>query len=100
MIFILESYVVTYQSPSQQSYFFSVEYKVDLTERLGTIRIPTLLLWGDNDPISPTAMGVKLRPLLLNAALHILEGGTHDLGSEYAVKVASLINKHLSCLAR
>lgn len=71
------------------------DYRTDLTGRLGSLNIPTLLLWGDNDPISPPAVGEKLRSLLPRAELHILNGGTHDLGFELAAKVAPLINKHL-----
>jgi pimeloyl-ACP methyl ester carboxylesterase len=72
------------------------DYRVDLTDRLGSIHIPTLLLWGDSDPISPPAVGEKLRSLLPRAALHILHGGSHDLGFELADTVAPLIYKHLA----
>ena len=85
-------------NPTYPSWF--ADYKVDLSDRLSTIRIPSLLLWGGNDPISPPAVGEKLRSLLPQAELHVLNGGTHDLGSEYAIKVATLIDKHLSCFAR
>lgn len=71
------------------------DYRVDLTDRLGSINIPTLLLWGDSDPISPPAVGEKLRFLLPCAELHILNGGNHDLGFELADTVAELIHKHL-----
>jgi len=81
-------------NPTYPAWF--ADYRVDLSDRLGSVRIPTLLLWGDNDPISPPAVGEKLRSLLPHADLHVLEGGTHDLGLEFAEKVALLINGHLT----
>ncbi len=73
-------------------------YKVDLTERLSSIKARTLLLWGDADPISPPLAGERLASLLPRAALHIIEGGTHDLANTLAHKVAPLIDKHLATL--
>src|SRR5262249_34244295 len=32
----------------------------DLSQQLGSIAAPTLLLWGDSDPISPVAVGKRL----------------------------------------
>ena len=72
------------------------DYSVDLTDQLGVIVIPTLLLWGDSDPISPPSVGEKLRSLLPHAKLHVLNGGTHDLGCELADEVALLIHEHLA----
>ncbi len=73
-------------------------YKVDLTELLSSIKAPTLLLWGDADPISPPLAGERLASLLPCAELHIIEGGTHDLANTLAYKVAPLIDKHLATL--
>lgn len=81
-------------NPTYPAWF--ADYTVDLTDLLGTIDIPALLLWGSSDPISPPAVGEKLRSLLPNAGLHILNGGTHDLGFELADTVALLIQEHLS----
>jgi pimeloyl-ACP methyl ester carboxylesterase len=72
------------------------DFKTDLTSRLGAIRIPTLLLWGDADPISPVAVGKRLATLLPNAKLHIFAGGTHDLAHARAAEVAPLIDAHLA----
>lgn len=71
-------------------------YQEDLSALLPTLRIPTLLLWGDTDPISPVAVGQRLASLLPCAELHVIAGGEHDLAATHADTVASLIDAHLS----
>jgi len=60
------------------------------------IAAPTLLLWGDSDPISPTAVGRHLQSRLVNSRLHIVVGGGHDLARTHAAEVAPLIERHLA----
>lgn len=67
----------------------------DLSARLASVRAPTLLLWGDADPISPLAVGERLRRLLPLAPLHVLPGGGHDLAQTHAAAVAAHIDRHL-----
>lgn len=71
------------------------EIRGDLSDRLPAISAPCLLLWGDADPISPVAVGVRLRELLPDARLHVLRGGGHDLARTHAAEVAGLITDHL-----
>lgn len=59
------------------------------------ITVPTLLIWGDADPISPVAVGQYLAGRLPNASLHIVASGDHDLASEHPDTVAPLIRDHL-----
>ena len=59
------------------------------------IAAPTLLLWGDADPISPVAVGHYLEARVPDAKLHILAGGDHDLALNKADVVAALIVGHL-----
>lgn len=68
---------------------------MDLSAELPQIACPTLLLWGDADPISPVAVGERLAELLPNARLHVLKGGDHDLVRNRAEEVAPLIQAHL-----
>ena len=67
----------------------------DLSAQLGSINAPTLLLWGDSDSISPPAVGQRLHALLPHAALHIIQGGNHDLAKTHAAEIAPLIVEHL-----
>ncbi|MBM4439367.1 MAG: alpha/beta fold hydrolase [Candidatus Rokubacteria bacterium] len=68
----------------------------DLTDRLGELSLPVLLLWGDADPISPVAVGRRLAELLPRAELVIFEKGTHDLVFDRANEVIPYIEKHLA----
>jgi pimeloyl-ACP methyl ester carboxylesterase len=60
------------------------------------ISAPTLLLWGDADPISPAAVGRHLKARLPNAQLHVVPNGDHDLAQTHAGAVAALIEAHLT----
>lgn len=68
----------------------------DLAPQLASLAIPTLLLWGDADPVSPVQVGQQLARLLPRARLHVISGGDHGLASTHAGVVAPLIDQHLS----
>ena len=53
------------------------EATVDYTVQLKGVGVPTLLLWGDQDPISPVAVGLRLSELLSASVLRVIAGGTH-----------------------
>ncbi len=72
------------------------ETREDLSAAIGTVAAPTLLLWGDSDPISPVAVGERLRALLPHATLHVLPGADHDLAQTHAAAAAALIEEHLT----
>ena len=59
------------------------------------IDAPTLLIWGDSDPISPVAVGRHLERRIPNAKLHVVPGGDHGLAYNKAEAVAPLIAQHL-----
>ncbi|WP_212786488.1 alpha/beta fold hydrolase [Ferrigenium kumadai] len=80
-------------NPSYPHWF--VDYKTDLSPRLAAITVPVLLLWGDADPISPLAVGIRLFELLPRSDLHVIPGGHHDLAYTHATIVAPLIDRHL-----
>jgi pimeloyl-ACP methyl ester carboxylesterase len=72
------------------------EGRPDHTEEIPTITAPTLLLWGDRDPVSPIPVGEHLASLLPNAVLRVIPGGTHSLALDHANEVAVQIHKHLA----
>jgi pimeloyl-ACP methyl ester carboxylesterase len=59
------------------------------------ISAPTLLIWGDEDPISPVAVGRELEHRIPDAKLCIVSGGDHDLALTRSDAVANLIAEHL-----
>ncbi|MBB5189395.1 pimeloyl-ACP methyl ester carboxylesterase [Silvimonas terrae] len=71
-------------------------WQTDLSARLTTLAIPTLLLWGDADPISPVAVGEHLARLLPRAELHVFTGGDHGFANSMAADIAPLIARHLA----
>lgn len=76
------------------------DYQEDLSAKLPTIHIPTLLLWGDSDPISPFRVGEHLASLLPSARLYVVEAGDHDLAETHATEVALLIDEFLAIEAQ
>jgi pimeloyl-ACP methyl ester carboxylesterase len=72
------------------------EERPDYGDAISAVSAPTLLLWGDADPISPVVVGQRLAELLPNSALHVLTAGTHNLAREYPDDVARLIAAHLT----
>jgi pimeloyl-ACP methyl ester carboxylesterase len=80
-------------NPSLPGWF--ADSREDLSARLPGLHIPTLLLWGDADPISPVTVGQRLAALLPRSGLRVFKGGDHDLASTRACEVAPLIDAHL-----
>ena len=67
----------------------------DLSSHLAAIAAPTLLLWGDRDPVSPVAAGRRLESLLPDARLVVVPGGDHMFARDHADEVAPHIADHL-----
>jgi pimeloyl-ACP methyl ester carboxylesterase len=72
------------------------EVREDLSSYLPTVRAPTLLLWGDRDPVSPVAVGTALAEALPHAVLQIVSGGHHDFPVTHPDQVAAFALEHLS----
>ena len=66
------------------------------SDEIGALPQPTLLLWGDADPISPVAVGERLRTLLQRAELRVIAGGAHSFAADRAETVAPLVMSHVS----
>jgi poly(3-hydroxyoctanoate) depolymerase len=79
---------------SDSSHLFAA-YDQDLSSLLPTLRIPSLLLWGDDDPVSPVGVGRWLSTVLPSSRLHVVRGGTHTFCHAQANEVAALIRAHL-----
>jgi len=63
--------------------------------RLGEIKCPVLLIWGNSDPISPVSVGRYLHEKLSNSKLIVIENGQHDLAYIYSAQVSSIIQSFL-----
>lgn len=71
------------------------EQHIDHTPELPELCVPTCLIWGDSDPISPLGVGQALEATLPHANLHVIPGGTHMLARDRPEEVAELILRHL-----
>ena len=67
----------------------------DVSDAVRSIAAPTLLLWGDADPISPVAVGARLASLLPDARLCVIPGADHDLALSHVETVADAVRRHL-----
>ena len=85
-----------YESEFIEAAPWVTQQRVDHTPDLPTIGIPTCLIWGDNDSISPLAVGRALNDLLPRSVLHAITGGTHTMARERPAKIAPLIVAHLT----
>jgi pimeloyl-ACP methyl ester carboxylesterase len=79
--------------PGAPSWF--VDDRTDLTDRLGEVRAPTLLLWSDADPVSPLGIARFLEARIPGARLETFRGGSHMFANERADEVAAAIRAHL-----
>lgn len=77
------------EHPSVPRWF--IDYHEDLSDALRTVTAPTLLLWGDADPISPVRVGQHLAHLLPHATLVVINGGQYDVARTHAAQIAPLI---------
>lgn len=82
------------QYPNYPDWFMNtvVNYEAELKH----INLPVLLIWGDQDRISPVALGQYLHTQLKSSELHIIKGGKHDLAEQYADQVATIIQPFLT----
>jgi poly(3-hydroxyoctanoate) depolymerase len=69
--------------------------RTDLRERLPEIQAPTLILYGDSDPVSPKAVAKLLCSLIPNARSQLLPNAGHDFANRLAAEVAAAIREHI-----
>jgi pimeloyl-ACP methyl ester carboxylesterase len=80
--------------PTAPSWF--ADDRTDLTDRLGSIRARTLLLFSDADPISPPSVAHFLAEHIPDSRVVMVAGGAHAFANERPDEVASILRKHLA----
>lgn len=69
--------------------------QLDLSDRYARIQAPTLLMWGDRDTETPLWMGQRMEKEIPDAALILLEGGSHfaylEQGEKFALIAAEFL---------
>jgi len=66
-----------------------------LSARYATITVPTLLIWGRQDPIVPLNVGERLVKILPSARLEIIDACGHCPHEEHPEQTARLMNQFL-----
>jgi len=94
--FSVEDWRPAYREAYPAAPAWLLSYRADLSARLSEIRTPTLLLWGNSDPISPVAVGEYLTSLLPRSKLVVIPGGSHTFADEQPDEVAPYIAAHLA----
>jgi pimeloyl-ACP methyl ester carboxylesterase len=65
--------------------------EVDLTPRLSEIRVPTLIIWGAEDRVTPLSDAKVFHRGIRGARLEIIEGARHSPQFTHAEKVVEII---------
>jgi pimeloyl-ACP methyl ester carboxylesterase len=68
----------------------------DLSKDAEKITVPTLLVWGEDDIVTPVSEGKRLKQLIRNSELHVLVGAGHFVHQQKADEVAGLVRKFLA----
>jgi len=82
------------RTASEQAPTWFIDDHTDLTSRIASITAPALLIWGEDDRISPPAAGEYVASLLPHARFAVVAGG-HDHPSAHPGATAALINSFL-----
>lgn len=69
--------------------------RADLRGRLGSISIPSTIIWGQNDKVTPVEDGNVLRDGLKDSSLHIIHGARHSPMFTHTEEVAKIVVRHL-----
>ncbi len=85
---------------SQYSAFSNAVATWDVSAALPGLDVPTLLIWGQHDPLIPTWIGVRYRQALPNAKLVIMPGVGHSPPIERPRKFAALLRAFSAPLIR
>lgn len=67
----------------------------DLRKYARSIAIPTLLIWGENDHVTPLSDGKQFNTLIQGSVLSIVPKGGHFVHKEESVAVTGLIKEFL-----
>jgi pimeloyl-ACP methyl ester carboxylesterase len=70
----------------------------NLGEELNQIKIPTLLIWGNNDTITPPFVGKEFNKLLPNSELHFIDKCGHAPMMETPTEFNIILHKFLTKL--
>lgn len=69
--------------------------RTDLTSILNKISVPTLIIWGRQDKITPLSDGLTMHKLIKNSQLEVIDEARHSPQFTHPEEVAKKIHEHL-----
>lgn len=69
--------------------------KEDLSPYLSSIKIPTVLIWGDKDKATPLRDGKFMNGQIKNSKLEIIPGANHFLNNNHPEELSKIILNNL-----
>lgn len=70
--------------------------KTDLSDILNRIKVPTIIIWGKKDNVTPLSDAYKINSKINNSKLIIIPEADHDLNMKYPEKLAKTICSYIS----
>lgn len=67
--------------------------KEDLSEVLNKVKVPTLIIWGDKDKVTPLNLGKEIQSKIDGSGIEIIPNMGHNLHSECPGLLADIIAK-------
>lgn len=71
----------------------------DLTNYLFQIKVPTLIIWGERDKLTPIADAYKMHQQIKNSVLKIIPQGKHSLYLQHPEELANIIDRECGAIA-
>jgi len=84
--------------PNIGYYDFSICNEFDVMSKLGEIEIPTLIICGDDDKLTPPKYSIYLNEHIPKSTLHIIENAGHMVMLEQVNAVNKVVKEFLSTL--
>ncbi len=89
-----------YQATELQKETMRQVIREDLRQDAKKIKIPTLVLWGEKDTITPPFMGFTFNSLIPKSQIHIIDGARHSPQYTHPAEVVEAISNWLSELEK
>jgi pimeloyl-ACP methyl ester carboxylesterase len=70
-------------------------YSDQLPHLIGEVRLPTLVVWGEEDQVVPIDVGRQYEEILPNARLQVVSGAGHVVDLEEPDGLAELVEEHV-----
>lgn len=81
-------------SPSQRQTMLSL-INTDLSEVLSKIKVPTLIIWGKDDQVTPLSDGKLIQKLIKNSQFFVINGARHSPQFTHPKEVIKIIHECL-----